>query len=79
MGTREGNPTAPATEEDIKSPRLVAAERAKKRALQNQDLSADFSFGKVLKYLIIFFIIFAILFFVGSQIFAISRGGRKRR
>jgi hypothetical protein len=72
--------TIPATERDLKAQaRFVAAEKARKKAEESEDFNTKFTFGKILKYLIIIFILFSIFFFIGSQLLAISQGGKKRQ
>jgi hypothetical protein len=68
----------PANDQDLKSFRTIAMEKAKAKKKAEEDIDSNFSFGKILKYVIIFLIVFGMLFFVGSQFFAISRSGRKR-
>ncbi len=76
--SKSKNQTIPATERDLKAARVVAAENARRKRLQEQDLDTTISFGNVFKYAAIFAIIFALIFFIGSMLVAISRGGRKR-
>jgi hypothetical protein len=77
-GKVQGNQNVPATERDLNPARFVSAEQKKRLQTHYQDVDASFSFGKILKYIFILIIGFSILFFVGSQIVAISRGKRKR-
>ncbi len=76
-GKVQGSQNVPATERDLNPARFVSAEKKRSQKIF-QDVDASFSFGKVLKYIIILIIGFSILFFVGSQLVVISRGNKKR-
>jgi hypothetical protein len=79
-GSTAGPKTVPATERDLKpQSRFVATEKARKKQLEDDDFNNKFTFGKILKYLIIIFILFSIFFFIGSQLLAISQGSKKRQ
>jgi len=74
----QGSRNVPASERDLDPGRFVSAEKKKRSQNNYQDIDTSFSFGKILKYIIILLIGFSILFFVGSQLVAISRGNKKR-
>jgi hypothetical protein len=66
----------PATERDTKSKALLEAEqRAKRKVAASQD--EPFTFGRSLRILAIILILFFVIFFVGTQIIAISRGQKR--
>ena len=66
----------PASERDLKSKDLIDAEAKQKRKLSMQD-DEPFTFGASLRWIAIVLIIFFILFFVGTQLIAISRGQKR--
>ncbi|CAM5999566.1 unnamed protein product [Sphagnum balticum] len=72
------NQTIPASEKELRSSKLVAAEKAQRKRMQEENLNTDLGFGNIFKYAAIFALIFALIFFIGSMVVAISRGGRKR-
>lgn len=50
-----------------------------KRKVAQEMKEESFGFGKMLRFVLILALLFAIIFFVGSQIFAVARGGGRRR
>ncbi len=67
--------TIPTNERDLKTSRELAAEKIKKKKLA--EVNSNFSFGNILKYLIIGALLFSIIFFIGSQVVAIGRSRRR--
>ncbi len=77
--SRERTATSvPVTTRDMKSTRELAAEKAKKKAKGGDDSGMDFSFSNIVKLLIIVALIFGIIFFVGSQVLAVSRSKNRK-
>jgi hypothetical protein len=76
--SRASTVLAATSEKDIRAARLVAVENARKKRLEDADVNATVSFGNVIKYVAIFVLVFSLIFFIGSMLVAISRGGRKR-
>lgn len=68
----------PLNERDLKTGRELAFEKAERKRKAEEEMSA-LSFGNILKWLIIIALIFSIIFFIGSQLVAVSRGSRRQR
>ncbi len=65
----------PLTVHDIKTAREIAAEKARKK--KAEEVGDGFTFGNYIKYIIIAALLFSIIFFIGSQVVAVSRGRRR--
>jgi hypothetical protein len=75
LGDKKGDDNIPFGDRDRKTSREIAEEKKKKA--QSKDLETELSFGKIFRYLIIAALIFGIIFFVGSQFVAVSRGNKR--
>jgi hypothetical protein len=77
LGREKAGAKVPLNERDLKTGREIAAEKARKKGIADEE--SGFSIGNFLKYLIIIALAFSIIFFVGSQFVSISRGSRRQR
>ena len=71
--------TVPTMPRDLKTPREIAAEKEKKLKEKEEGKGFDLSFGNIIKWIFLILILFAIFFFIGSQIMAVANGNKKRR
>ncbi|MDZ4676462.1 MAG: hypothetical protein SGI74_03045 [Oligoflexia bacterium] len=74
ISANKGNDSIPLNERDKKTLREISAEKQQKTA---KDIEVELTFGNIFRYLLIAALIFAIIFFVGSQLLAISRGNKR--
>jgi hypothetical protein len=73
---KSGVDKIPTNERDLKTAREIAIEKERKRASLEAD-EKGFTFGWFFKIVLIVALIFAILFFVGSQFVAVVRGSQR--
>ncbi len=76
-GNKKQNVTVPANNKDLVAARDPAFEKSKRIQGVNGEADTTFSFGNILKYLLIAAIVFMIIFFLGSQVVAVTRSRRK--
>jgi hypothetical protein len=77
LGSRsEKAQTIPTNDHDLKTRREIAAEKLKKKSLLENE--SEFSFSGFVKWIIIISLILLIIFFVGSQLVAVSKGNKRQ-